>query len=233
MIQNSKLLEPSETETEPPSKHSRPKRIVNSSKKHVEFLPIQANFTHSLYPDILTGSLYTQFTTDLIDTITEKLRPLFLKSKIVLLSPANVCNLHCFLDGTNQTIKDGKSVQAGQQFLQDLSDFPVNDIQHVRGCLFSNTIMAEKKTLNYLASKKQCQCHFLYFDLSIETSSLFVLDSLNDSFSNSAFFSEPACKSFFNYIVRCVTFQKDQGFSARRGLKSLAYKKKSFHPTST
>ena len=79
-----------------------------------------------------------------------------------------------------------------------------------------------------MASKKQCQGHFLYFNLSIETSSLFVLDSLNDSFSNSAFFSEPVCKSFFNHIVRCVTYQKDKDFSARRGLKSLAYKKNHF-----
>ena len=62
----------------------------------------------------------------------------------------------------------------------------------------------------------------------ISDSTLLIKDSLSNSFSNSSYFDEGAVKSYFNYLLRCMTYSKDTEFSVKRSLRSVSYKKTKF-----
>ena len=187
LLQCSEILS-SQNESEKPSLGSYvlfEKVTINNSQFLLEW-PDMTSLTQT--------NLATPMTTFEVNDILEQISQCQTTSKTLIVDLWSLSRLAIIFDNSGTFFSDTKKSEA-QHILQALTPFPLEELEELRGVLFSTTIMAEQGTFKHIDIKNLG--HFVYFSFSVTTGELLIVDSLSNSFESSPYFESDTTKKFF------------------------------------
>ena len=126
--------------------------------------------------------------------------------------------LSSVFENSGTSLSDDKKNQAFR-ILENLTSFPIHDLEELKGILFSTSKMAESRTFKHIDT--QNMGHFVYYSFSLLSGELTLIDSLSNSFETSPYFDRDTTKKFFSRLYTLF------GGSARN-LKPIRYHSNAF-----
>ena len=190
---------------------------------YVSFEKVNVQQTQFLneWPDmtsLFVTSLTTSMTTFEVNDCLEIIGQSQTNSKTLILDLWSVSYLSSVFENSGMSLSDCKKNQAFR-ILENLTSFPIHDLEELKGILFSTSKMADSRTFKHIDT--QNMGHFVYYSFSLLSGELTLIDSLSNSFETSPYFDRDTTKKFFSRLYTLF------GGSARN-LKPIRYHSNAF-----